>query len=202
MLILGGISISQYSTIEKLQLLSDYQDLDYSVKVFSDYHAVRAANMTKWIKQFLLGGLAGIMRPKHNRRYSLELKLAAIKDYQKGVMTNKQILGKCGIRNISQLHQWVIRYNEGTLHVTKQTGKRVRIMGRKVTFEEKQAIVQWTIAHQNNYQAAVEKFDVSYQRFYSWVRKYQRTYDWESLRDNRGRNKGKEPTIELERLRQ
>ncbi|KRN43935.1 hypothetical protein IV41_GL001021 [Limosilactobacillus ingluviei] len=68
----------------------------------------------------------------------------------------------------------------------------MRIMGRKVTFEEKQAIVQWTIDHQNNYQAAVEKFDVSYQR----------TYDWESLRDNRGRNKGKEPTTELERLRQ
>ena len=103
MLTLGGISKPQYSTIEKLQLLSDYQDSDYSVKVFSDYHAVRAANMTKWIKQFLLGGLAGIMRPKYNRRYLLELKLAAIKDYQKGVLTNKQILDKYEIRNISQL---------------------------------------------------------------------------------------------------
>ena len=62
-------------------------------------------------------------------------------------------------------------------------------MGRKVTFDEKKVIVQWTIDNQNNYQAAAEKFNVSYQRVYSWVRKYQRTYDWESLRDNRGRNK-------------
>lgn len=75
-------------------------------------------------------------------------------------------------------------------------------MGRKVTFDEKKVIVQWTIDHQNNYQAAAEKFNVSYQRVYSWVRKYQRTYDWESLRDNRGRNKWKQPTTELERLRQ
>ena len=37
---------------------------------------------------------------------------------------------------------------------------------------------------------------------YSWVRKYQRTHDWESLQDNRGRHKGKTPTNEVERLRQ
>ncbi|MCT3217965.1 helix-turn-helix domain-containing protein, partial [Limosilactobacillus reuteri] len=26
--------------------------------------------MTKWIKQFLLAGLAGLIRPKHNQKYS------------------------------------------------------------------------------------------------------------------------------------
>ena len=56
--------------------------------------------------------------------------------------------------------------------------------------------------HEYNYQAAAEKFNVSYQRVYSWVRKYQRTHDWESLQDNRGRHKGKTPTNEVERLRQ
>ena len=75
-------------------------------------------------------------------------------------------------------------------------------MGRKVTFEEKRQITQWTIDHEYNYQAAAEKFNVSYQRVYLWVRKYQRTHDWESLQDNRGRHKGKTPTNEVERLRQ
>ena len=74
-------------------------------------------------------------------------------------------------------------------------------MGRKVSFDEKKAIVQWTIDHDNNYQAAANNYDVSYQRVYSWVRKYRHTNDWGSLQDNRGRNKGKEPTTELERLR-
>ncbi|MCD7123173.1 helix-turn-helix domain-containing protein [Limosilactobacillus albertensis] len=36
---------------------------------------------------------------------------------------------------------------------------------------------------------------------YSWVRKYSQSRDWQALKDNRGRNKGKEPTSELERLR-
>ena len=74
-------------------------------------------------------------------------------------------------------------------------------MGRKVSFEEKKAIVQWTIDHDKNYQAAAEKFDVSYQRLYSWVRKYLKKGDWNALEDLRGKNKDKEPTTELERLR-
>ena len=85
--------------------------------------------------------------------------------------------------------------------VGKPAGKQVRVMGRKVSFDEKKAIVQWTIDHDNNYQAAANNYDVSYQRVYSWVRKYRRTNDWKSLQDNRGRNKDKEPTTELERLR-
>ena len=74
-------------------------------------------------------------------------------------------------------------------------------MGRKVTFDEKRQIVRWTIKHNNNYKAAAEKYDISYQRVYSWVRKYRVNSDWEVLKDNRGRNKRKEPTNELERLR-
>ena len=74
-------------------------------------------------------------------------------------------------------------------------------MGRKVTFDEKRQIVWWTIEHNNNYKAAAEKYDISYQRVYSWVWKYRVNSDWEVLKDNRGRNKGKEPTNELERLR-
>lgn len=36
---------------------------------------------------------------------------------------------------------------------------------------------------------------------YSWVRKYLQNRDWQALKDNRGRNKRKKPTSELERLR-
>lgn len=157
--------------------------------------------MSKWIKQFLLAGLAGLIRPKHNQKYSLETKLTAVKAYLSGKYTSQAILQRHQIRNVSQLHQWIISYNNGKLRVNQTTRKRVRRMGRKVTFDEKKKIVQWTIEHKHNYKAATEKYDISYQRVYSWVRKYQVNNDWEVLKDNRGRNKGKEPTNELERLR-
>ena len=193
--------VTSYSTTEKLQLLSDFQDSDYSLVVYSDYRNVRSANMRKWIQQFLLAGLAGIMRPSHNQRYSKKLKIAACEDYLTKKLSNKEILAKYQIRNISQLHQWVIRYNSDKFKVTNRTGKRVRKMGRKVSFDEKKQIVQWLLDHDNNYQAAADKYNVSYQRVYSWVRKYQKSKDWQALKDNRGRNKNKEPTTELERLR-
>ena len=197
----GVFCIVSYSTIEKLKLLHDYQKSDYGLTVYSDYHGVRPANMSKWIKQFLLAGLAGLIRPKHNQKYSLETKLTAVKAYLSGKYTNQAILQQYQIRNISQLHQWVISYNNDKLRVNQTTRKRVRKMGRKVTFDEKRQIVRWTIEHNNNYKAAAEKYDISYQRVYSWVRKYRVNSDWEVLKDNRGRNKGKEPTNELEKLR-
>ena len=120
----------------------------------------------------MLAGLAGLIRPKHNQRYPVDPKIAAVKEYLSGDLTNQEILSQYNIRSISQLHQWVIRYNSGKLTVGKTTRKRARSMGRKVSFEEKKAIVQWTIDHGNNYQMVADKYDVSYQRVYSWVHKY------------------------------
>ena len=71
--------------------------------------------MSKWIKQFLLAGLARLIRPKHNQKYSLETKLTAVKAYLSDKYTNQAILQQYQIRNISQLHQWVISYNNDKL---------------------------------------------------------------------------------------
>ena len=50
--------------------------------------------MTKWIKQFLLAGLAGLIRPKHNQKYSLKTKIAAVKDYQLNGLASREVLIK------------------------------------------------------------------------------------------------------------
>ena len=46
--------------------------------------------------------------------------------------------------------------------------------GRKTTFEERIEIVNFTLAYEKDYQGAVEKYGVSYQRIYSWVRKFEK----------------------------
>ena len=45
--------------------------------------------------------------------------------------------------------------------------------GRKTTLEERIEIVQYTLAHDLDYERAVKKFGVSYPQVYAWVRKYQ-----------------------------
>ena len=72
--------------------------------------------------------------------------------------------------------------------------------GRKTTFEERIEIVQYTIANALDYQKAIEKYDVSYQQVYAWVRKY-RNEGESSLKDNRGRKKPLDDLDEHERLK-
>lgn len=139
--------IVSYSTIEKLKLLHDYQKSDYGLTVYSDYHGVRPANMSKWIKQFLLAGLAGLIRPKHNQKYSLETKLTAVKAYLSGKYTNQAILQQYQIRNISQLHQWVISYNNDKLWVNQTTRKWVR----KLDIDLISSSFKWQINDRGHY---------------------------------------------------
>lgn len=71
-------------------------------------------------------------------------------------------------------------------------------MGRKVSFEEKCEIVQWVLDHDNDYQGSTIQFNISYQRVYSWGRKYnQAANSWEDLKDNHGHRK---PQKALEKM--
>jgi transposase len=63
------------------------------------------------------------------------------------------------------------------------------IKGRKTEFEERVEIVSFCITNNYNYQMAVDKFQVSYQQIYTWVRKYEE-HGPESLSDRRGKRKG------------
>ncbi|WP_337121327.1 transposase [Limosilactobacillus fermentum] len=136
-----------YSTTTKLRLLSQFQNVNESLKVFADYHNVGAGSLKRWIQQYLTGGLANLERPVHNRRYPKKLKLRAVRDYRNHRLPTKEILLKYDIRGLSQLRNWVILYNNGKEPVRK----RVRKMGRKVSYDEKIEIVKWVLKHTCSY---------------------------------------------------
>ena len=187
--------------MNRLELLYGYQKTESGLKVYADMHHVNQNTMTRWIRQFLLHGLAGVRHRSLNHRYLLNTKIEAVKEYQAG-FPGEKIIGKYDIRSLSQLKQWSIQYNNDELKTKSR--KRVRKMGRKVSFEEKCKIVQWVLDHDNDYQGATIQFNVSYQRVYSWVHKYHEAADsWEALKDNRGHRKPQkalEEMTEKERL--
>ena len=61
--------------------------------------------MSKWIKQFLMAGLAGLIRPKHNRKYSLETKVAAVTAYLSSAYSNQELLQRYQISTPSMGYQ-------------------------------------------------------------------------------------------------
>ncbi|CAM3106810.1 Transposase [Streptococcus hyovaginalis] len=66
--------------------------------------------------------------------------------------------------------------------------------GRKTTFEERVEIVNFTIAHDKDYQAAIEKYGISYQQVYSWVRKFEKDGS-QGLLDRRGKGLDSNPNL-------
>lgn len=72
--------------------------------------------------------------------------------------------------------------------------------GRNTTYEERLEIVSYCIEHGNDYGATIEKYKVSYQQIYSWVRKYKEK-GAEGLVDKRGKQKPESEMTELEKLR-
>ena len=72
--------------------------------------------------------------------------------------------------------------------------------GRKTTQEERVEIVAFCIEHGKDYGLAMEKYGVSYQQIYSWVRKYE-SKGVEGLADRRGKAKPEDALTEADRLR-
>lgn len=72
--------------------------------------------------------------------------------------------------------------------------------GRNTTYEERVEIVSYCIEQGNDYAAAIEKYGISYQQIYSWVRKYNEK-GAEGLVDKRGKRKPGFEMTEPEKVR-
>ena len=91
--------------MNRLELLYGYQKTESGLKVYADMHHVNQNTMTRWIRQFLLHGLAGVRHRSLNHRYLLNTKIEAVKEYQAG-FPGEKIIEKYDIRSLSQLKQW------------------------------------------------------------------------------------------------
>ena len=139
---------------------------------------------------------------RKNKKYSQELKIAAVKSYLAGEGSLIQTCKKFGILRHKQLQDWIMWYNghkdikwcnsaKGEIYMTK---------GRKTTQEERAEIVAFCIEHNYDYGLTVETYKVSYQQIYAWVRKYEEG-GVDKLKDNRGRTKPAEEMTEVEKLK-
>ena len=139
---------------------------------------------------------------RKNKKYSPELKIAAVKSYLAGEGSLIQTCKKFGILRHKQLQDWIMWYNghkdikwcnsaKGVIYMTK---------GRKTTQEERAEIVAFCIEHNYDYGLTVETYKVSYQQIYAWVRKYEEG-GVDKLKDNRGRTKPAEEMTEIEKLK-
>ena len=156
----------------------------------------------EWIRKYKADGHEGVKDSRGCKAYSEELKLAAVRDVLSGNHSIREATKKYHISDKSVLTRWISKYTSGEEMKPTRKGKGLSRMnkGRRTTLEERIEIAQYTIANDLDYQKSIEKYDVSYQQVYAWVRKYKSSGE-EALKDNRGRNKPAEELDDYARLK-
>lgn len=165
-----------------------------SINTVAKEYKVSKSTIKDWVRKYQAEGVEGLKRAKGWKKYSLELKRNAVDFYLNGEGSLPVTCAKFNISSTSVLRQWIKLYTSGKDLKSTSKGRDSMKPGRKTTLQERIEIAQYTIANDYNYQEAAEKYQVSYQQVYSWVRKYEKD-GAQSLHDRRGKPLESKPNL-------
>ena len=192
----------KFTPDEKYQLITEVLNGEASIHSVAKTNGIAFSTVDQWIHNYSIHGMDGLKEASTWKRYSDELKLQAVQSVMNGDMSIRQATKEFAISSHTVLRDWILRYTSGQALKSTSKGRVPKEMnkGRKTTFQERLEITQFTLANDLDYAKAIEKYGVSYQQIYSWVRKY-KTQGESGLKDNRGRNRSNEELTEQERLK-
>ena len=194
------MSRKKISKEEKLFAVTEILNGNISIPSTAFKLHIHKEAVCDWIRNYQSIGEAAFDNEK-NISYSADFKLQAVQDYLSGKGSLRYICKKYKIKSTKQLRDWIWRYNnhEKLKSYSGGTGK-IMVKGRKTTFEERIDIVKDYIESASSYEEIAEKYEISYQQIYQWVRKYQEQ-GIDGLQDRRGKRKEPEAMTEMDRLR-
>jgi len=187
---------------KKIEAVEKYKRGEGSQYNIAREYGIEPSTLRQWIANYEAMGPSGLAAQHTNTRYSVELKTTAVEAYLRGEASLLEICKRYSIRSKTQLRNWIKDYNgHKDIRATEGRGRGIYMTkGRLTTLDERIEIVGYCIANGKDYGAAIEKYGVSYQQIYSWVRKYE-IKGVDGLTDKRGKRKPLEEMTEVERLR-
>ncbi|WP_420482093.1 helix-turn-helix domain-containing protein [Clostridium beijerinckii] len=191
---------AKVSLEEKLEAVNDYlSGLKGGTQICYEM-SVTKKSFDQWVRKFKLHGAEGLKTTTKNTFYPIELKYQAVTDYLNGIGSLFEICSKYDISSHSILQQWIKAYNSHkAFRSHSKQGDRIMTNGRKTTYKERTEIVAFCISNNDDYQATADKFKVSYQQVYTWVKKY-KANGYEELIDRRGKRKEAAELTESDKL--
>ncbi|MGM1049739.1 MAG: helix-turn-helix domain-containing protein [Bacillota bacterium] len=188
----------KYSASEKFIILHEIESGEIGIKAATKKYGIPKTSLTKWRRRYKVYGYEGLEKRTHNRSYSAELKLQAVKDYLERGLSQYQIIDKYKIASTMQLSNWFKKYNCHSSLKAYSGGEKAMTKGRLTTWQERIDIVQYCLTHQHDYRKTADQFQVSYQQVYQWVKKFE-DGGQDALKDGRGRKKAPEELTEADR---
>ncbi|WP_337019026.1 helix-turn-helix domain-containing protein [Oceanobacillus massiliensis] len=123
-----------YSSEFKYVVIMAYKNDDYTVQELCLKYHINETTLRRWVERYEAEGIGRLEDSKTWKKYSKELKEAAVLDYLSGDYTYKEVVRKYHIWSDSVLNRWINTYNSH--RELKDMGKgRIRSMtnGRKTT---------------------------------------------------------------------
>ena len=187
---------------ERIAAVQEYLNGNGGYESIAKKYGIDYSYFRKLVIRAQKEGIDTLRTQKTNRKYTLETKISSVKEYLEGKGSQLEICLKYHIKHVSLLQHWILWYNSGKVFKERTRSERGITMnkGRKTTQEERVEIVAFCIENGKDYGLTMEKYGVSYQQIYSWVRKYE-SKGIEGLNDHRGKAKPEDELTEADRLR-
>ena len=191
---------SKVSTELKVQAVEDYLKGIKSLSEKSNELNIYKSAVSAWVRKYKTFGKEGLLNKGYNTSYSPQVKTQAVIDYLDGKGSLDDICIKYKISAIGILQQWIKKYNGHKIFKSHSTkGDKLMTKGRKTTYEERIEIVSFCFANDHDYNLTANKFNVSYQQVYTWVKKYNKD-GHNALVDRCDKNKAFEELSESEKF--
>ena len=191
---------AKVSTEIKVQAVEDYLRGIKSLSEISNELNIYKSAVSAWVRKYKTFGKEGLLNKGYNTSYSAQVKTQAVIDYLDGKGSLDDICIKYKISAIGILQQWIKKYNDHKIFKSHSSkGDKLMTKGRKTTYEERIEIVSFCVANTYDYNLTANKFNVSYQQVYTWVKKYNKD-GYNALVDRHGKNKSFEQLTEAERF--
>ena len=196
---LGGLILTMQTPETILQAIHRRLDDGESYGKIADSIGVRKSLVQTWVRKYECFGEEYFFKNGKQIHYSLETKQQAVLFCISGKDSKSEACKLFNISGITTLSIWIKKYNSHELKASPTGGRIVMTKGRKTSLEERIEIVSECIKANCNYLEIAEKYQVSYQQVYQWVRKFKQN-GIDKLVDNRGRIKPPLEMTELEKV--
>ena len=185
---------------QKIEAVTSYLNGTEGVSSLCRKLQVHKSSFAKWVARYKSEGEAGLKQSSKNNHYPAEAKINIVREYLDGLGSLRDLCVKYHISSDTVLRSWIKKYNSHEpMKFRNSPGGKFMTSGRKTTYEERVEIVSFCIANNENYQVTSEKYKVSYQQTYTWVKRYKQGGP-EELADRRGKHRSYDDMTETEKF--
>lgn len=184
---------------EKIQIINYYLNHG-DRKRTAERFDISPDTIKAWLRSYNEKGPESLKVRRHHNTYSADFKEMIVLEYLREDIGYRTLSLKYNIPGKTTVRKWVIEYTEGKQLKSTFGGKRSMVKFRKTTYEERLKIAQYHETNNVSFRELAERFDVTYQQAYQYVKKYQASGRY-GLEDRRGHRKSDNERTEVEQLK-